>query len=166
MNVEYINYLEAYPNLERALKEGANMRCFLSGNNLRVVVVKNDDNDVTYGEYPYFPGALAHAEEDFGLTYDQQYRGENAKHPYYNIGASIPPPYDAFDVYLRGGSTLNIFYCEHWNKIVCSSNITMGRVIYGTSDTLLCAIVDCLLFGYNRAEEETTFLKRVHEKDF
>ena len=45
----YINYLSSYPNIERALKDGANMHCFLSGSDLRVVIVKKDEQEITYG---------------------------------------------------------------------------------------------------------------------
>ena len=164
MTETYINYLESYPNVEKALKDGANMHCFLSGGGLRVVIVKNNEQEITYGEYPYFSGALAHAEEDFGLSYEQQYSGENAKRIHYLSGA-YPLPYDAFDVYIKGGNTLDIFYSERWKKIVCTSDINMGRVIFGSSESLLSAIVDCLLFGFHRAEEKESFMERVHGTD-
>jgi hypothetical protein len=34
MEENYINYLSSYPNIERALKDGAKMHCFLSGGGL------------------------------------------------------------------------------------------------------------------------------------
>lgn len=49
-------------------------------------------------------------------------------------------------------STLNV-----GKKIVCTSDIGMGRVIFGSSESLLSAIVDCLLFGFHRAEEKKEF---------
>jgi hypothetical protein len=118
MDKDYINYQEAYPNIEKALKDGARLHAFLSGGGLRVVRIEKkkdtetkdeDDNLISYGEHPYFPGALAHAEQDFGLTYEQQYSGENALHKHYLTGA-YPIPYDAFDVYLKYGRSLDVFY--------------------------------------------------------
>jgi hypothetical protein len=165
MNEIYVNYLEGYPNLERALKEGANMHCSLSGSGLRVVIVMNGEKEITYGEYPYFSGALAHAEEDFGLTYDQQYGGENAKRTHYLTG-SYPLPYDAFDVYLKSGNTFDVFYSEHLERFICSSDINNGRdVIWGSSSGILAAIVDCILSGYFRIEEKEKFMERIHGED-
>ena len=157
-----INYLSSYPNIERALKDGANMHCFLSGSDLRVVIVKKDEQEITYGEYPYFSGALAHAEEDFGLSYEQQYGGENAKR-FHHLAGTYPLQYNAFDVYLMKENKFDIFYSERWKKIVCTSDIGMGRVIFGSSESLLSAIVDCLLFGFHRAEEKKNFMERIHE---
>ncbi len=160
MEENYINYLSSYPNIERALKDGAKMHCFLSGGGLRVVVVKNDNNDVTYGEHPYFPGALAHAEEDFGLSYEEQYGGENAKHTHYLTGA-YPLPYDAFDVFIKSGRSLDIVYSKSLNSFICTTDLSFGKVQWGSSSSILPSIVDCLLFGVSRIEEKENFSKRI-----
>ena len=149
MSENYINYLEGYPNLERALKEGAIMHCFLSGGGLRVVIVKNGEQEITYGEYPYFSGALAHAEEDFGLTYEQLYSGENSKHIHYLSGA-YPLPYDAFDVYLKSGNSFDVFYSKKWKEFICTTPPPdklhhENGILWGSSTGLLAAITSCIL---------------------
>ena len=62
MNKDYINYQEAYPNIEKALKDGARLHAFLSGGGLRVVRIEKkkdtetkdeDDNLISYGEHSY-----------------------------------------------------------------------------------------------------------------
>lgn len=153
---DYINYKEAYPNLEEALKNGARLHAILSGGGLRVVsVYKKSENEgeedveLSYGEHPYFPGALAHAEEDFGLTYEQQYKGENAKHRHYLTGA-YPLPYDAFDVYLKAGRSLDVFYNSRWGQFICTMPVPYNmhrnnEILWGSSTGILAAIVTCLL---------------------
>lgn len=109
MEEVYVPYLPAYPNIEKALKDGAKMHCFLSGSSLRVVFVKDDnEKNLTYGEHPYFSGALAHAESDFGLTYDEQYSGENAKHTHYLSGA-YPLNHDALDIFVKRWKSFGYF---------------------------------------------------------
>jgi hypothetical protein len=175
MNKDYINYQEAYPNIEKALKEGARLYAFLSGGGLRVVRIEKgkvaeakdneDDNLISYGEHPYFPGALAHAEQDFGLTYEQQYSGENALHKHYLTGA-YPIPYDAFDVYLKYGRSLDVFYNSRWGQFICTTPVPYNmhrnnEILWGSSIGFLGAIVTCLLsFQFEDKEE---FEKRLKE---
>ena len=86
MPEDYVNYRDSYPNLQEALKNGANLHAFLSGGGLRVVRIEKMNKEtgkkelLSYGEHPYFSGALVHADEDFGLTYEQQYTAKDAKH--------------------------------------------------------------------------------------
>jgi len=177
MDKDYINYQEAYPQIEEILKEGAKLHAFLSGGGLRVVRIekkkkkteeKKDEEDefelISYGEYPYFPGALAHAEQDFGLTYEQQYTSVNARHKHFLTGA-YPLPYDAFDVYLKAGKTFDVFYNERWGKFICTTPAptNMQRhndILWGSSLTILGAIVSCLLsFRFEDVEEFEQKLK-------
>ena len=161
----YVPYLPAYPNIEKALKDGAKMHCFLSGGSLRVVFVKDDnEKNLTYGEHPYFSGALAHAESDFGLTYDEQYGGENAKHNHY-LSGHYPLNHDALDIFVKSGKALDIFYSDFWKSFVCYYPAELeGRICWGSSSTILTAIVDCLLFGYSHEVEKDSFLSKVAAK--
>lgn len=165
MDKDYINYQEFYPKLEQALKDGATLRAFLSGGSLRVVRVEKDEKLLSYGEYPYFPGALSHAENDFGSSYEEQYTGINAKHTHYLTGA-YPLPYDAFDVYLKYGRSFDVFYSKRWKQFICTTPAPMNmhrnnEILWGSSSGLLSAIVTCLLsFQF---EDEKELRKRVND---
>lgn len=160
MKGDYLNYLERYPHLEKALKDGAKIHCFRSGGGLRVVRVEKLGKLISYGEYLYFPGALAHAENDFGLNYEEQYGGENARHEHYLTGA-YPLPHDVFDNYLNRGKSLDILYSSHLKQFVCISEVKKGEIIWGSSSTILSSIMDCLLFGHYHTEEKDKFMEMI-----
>lgn len=157
----YLNYSLNYPNLEKALKSGAKMHCFLSGGSLRVIRIENSDELISYGEYPYFPGALVHAESDFGLTYEEQYGGKNAKHEHYLTGA-YPLPHDYFDTYLKMGKQFDILYSNQKNQFVCISEFGKGKVIWGSSSNILSSIMDCLLFRHSYTGDKDSFMETIH----
>ena len=148
----YIPYQESYPNLENALREGAKIHIFRSGGGLRVVNVEKEKNPVSYGEYPYLSGALAHAESDFGLSYEEQYLSENAKHTHHKTGA-YPLPHDIPDLYVykQGANALDIIYSEKWKKIICirpsqqQALPNHENIIWGAGLTLLGAIAECFV---------------------
>lgn len=154
----YIPYQESYPNLENALKEGANIHVFRSGGGLRVVRLEKMGKLISYGEHPYFSTALSHAESDFGLSYEEQYDGENSKHKWFITGTH-PLPHDAIDVYVfHHGTAFDVFYSKKLNSFVCISDIFESQeikrhlkdpsdfdCIYGSADNIVGAITNCLL---------------------
>jgi len=154
----YIPYEKSYPNLEKALKEGAKIHVFKSGGGLRVVRLEKDEELISYGEHPYFSTALSHAESDFELSYEEQYEGENAKHQFYAFGVH-PLPNDAIDMYVyHHGIAFDIFYSKKWNSFVCVSDVYESQeikqhlkdpenfdCIYGSTDNIVGAITNCLL---------------------
>lgn len=158
MDKDYVNYKEGYPHIEDALKKGARLHAFLSGGGLRVVTIKKGDEELSYAEHPYFPGALAYCDDDFGQDYEQLYLGENPKHSHYLTGA-YPYPFDAFDVHLKQGRTFDVFYCERWKQFICTIPAPSilhrnNEILWGSSSGLLSAIVTCLLsFQFEDKEE-------------
>ena len=163
MKKNYVPYQDSYPNLENALKEGANIRIFRSGGGLRVVRVEKEGKLISYGEYPYLSGALSHAETDFGLSYEDQYSGEKAKHLHYISGA-YPEPSDLIDTYVYS-SSLSLFYSKRWGRIICTTPTDRrlnrkDEIHWGTSNNnLIWAISECLLsFNF---EDKKVFLGRV-----
>ena len=157
-----IFYRKTYPNLEKALKDGAKIHIFRSGGGLRVVSVKRGGEIVSYGEYPYLSGALAHAESDFGLNYEEQYSGKKAKHRHYLTGAQ-PESFDLMDAYVCT-SILDLFYSKRWNCIVCTTPTDVhfnreNEIHWGTSTDLIWAISNCLLSS--NFEDKELFMNRV-----
>ena len=164
----YIQYLQSYPNLEKALREGAIIRISRSEEGLRVVRVENKEKKpVSYGEYPYLSGALAHAESDFGLSYEEQYSGENAKHHHYDEGI-LPQAHDVFDqcVYGLGTDELKIFYVSMWNKFVCMrphpEPYMERQIISGAGEDLPSAM--CASFINHNVEDREFFERRMSIK--
>lgn len=166
----YIPYQESYPNLENALKEGANIHVFRSGGGLRVVRLEKKGKLISYGEHPYFSTALSHAESDFGLSYEEQYNPENGKHIHYLTGA-YPLPYDILDLYVynRGADAFEITYSKKWEKIICirpSRELSLPNhknIIWGTGLSLLWAIADCFVNGNSsdlNIEDRELFMSR------
>jgi hypothetical protein len=159
----YVPYQDSYPNLEKALKEGAKISIFRSGAGLRVVKVEKEGDLLSYGEHPYLSGALSHAETDFGLSHEEQYSGEKAKHRLYLSGA-YPDPSDLMDTYVYN-SSLELFYSKRWKRIICTTPTDArlnrkGEIHWGTSgNSLIWAISSCLLsFNF---EDKNVFLGRV-----
>ena len=163
MNTDYVDYQKFYPEIEKSLKDGAEFHAFLSGGGLRVVRISKDDKLLSYGEHPYFSGALSHAEQDFGLSYEQQYNGIGAKHAHYYTGA-YPFPYDAYDIYLKQGKSFTVRFSKSWNQFVCTAPVPMrmnrnNEVLWGSSTNLLGAIASCLLsFQF---EDKEDFEKKI-----
>jgi hypothetical protein len=169
MPEDYVNYRDSYPNLQEALKNGANLHAFLSGGSLRVVRIEKMNKEtgkkelLSYGEHPYFSGALVHADEDFGLSYEQQYTAENAKHRHYLTGA-YSLPYDALDAHIKAGRSIDVFYCKRWGQYICTTPVPYNlrrnnEILWGSSDNILGAILSCLLsFQFEDKEE---FEKRI-----
>lgn len=157
----YVSYQKSYPNLEKALMDGAKIHVFRSGGGLRVVRVEKYEELISYGEHPYFSGALSHAESDFGLTYKQQYSGENAKHTNYLTGA-YPVSYDVFDAYIFGGRTLDIIYSEASKQFICKTeNILTSEKFEASSDDMLSAIRACLVSEGSINEENKDFMDKL-----
>ena len=171
MDEIYVEYRESYPHLEEALKDGAKMHVFLSGGGLRVVGLEKkkdskedigheEDEHLSYGEFPYFSGALSHAEEDFGLSYSEQY---GKKHVHYLTGA-YPMPFDVIDVYLKAGGSFVVVYSKRWEKFICTTPAPRSlqrnnEVLWGTGINILSAICSCLIsFQF---EDEDELMKRV-----
>ena len=169
---EYINYKQSYPNLEKALRKGANIRVSWAHNGLRLVWLEKKGKLISYGEYPYFSGALAHAESDFGLSYEEQYHGKNAKHKQYFSGA-YPLPHDIPDLYVLGKDeyAFDIRYSKKWGKIICirpSNELPPPKkelppskhetIIWGIGISLLSAITDSFING--TTEDKELFMKR------
>ncbi len=156
-------YRETYPNLEKALKDGAKIHIFQSGGGLRVVRVEKDGKLISYGEYPYLSGALSHAETDFGLSYEEQYSGKKAKYRHYLTGARAKS-FDLMDIYVST-NTLDLFYSKRWKCIICITPVDAhlnckDEIHWGTSDNhLIWAISNCLLsFNF---ENKELFMNRV-----
>jgi len=164
MKCNYVNYLEDHPNLEEALLGGAKIHIFRSGGGLRVVRVNGKDGKlISYGEHPYLSVALSHAENDFGLSYDEQYSNGQAKHEHYLSGA-YPMPFDPIDIYVHGGNTLDIFYSKKWENIICTTPTQNelnreNEILWGASKTLMGAISLCLVCF--KFEDKESFMKRV-----
>lgn len=145
----YIPYQESYPNLEQALKEGAKIHVSRSGGGLRVVRVEKEKKLVSYGEHPYFSGALAHAESDFGLSYEELYCNDDAKHVHYLTGA-YALPHDILDLYVcnQGANAFDITYSKKWEEFICtrpSQRLALPNhenIIWGAGLTLLGAIAE------------------------
>lgn len=160
-----IPYKKAYPNLEQALRDGAKISISRSTEGLRIVRVEDEKNNlISYGEYPYLSGALAHAESDFGLSYEEQYSNENARHDHYTRG--IPPQaHDVFDqyVYNQDNIALTIFHVQRWKKITCvrshPERIFDDQIIWGSGPGLLQAMYDC--FTNQHVENKELFMNRV-----
>ena len=169
MDSIYIPYQEFYPNLEKALKNGAKIHIFRSGGGLRVVRVKKENKLISYGEYPFFSGALAHAESDFGLSYEEQYLSKHPRHHHYLTGA-YPIPYDILDIFVYGGRTLDILYSTKDEKFICVRSAPdlpeSGRLIWGTGNHIQHAISECIsttLFSDpNIAENKMKFMVKHH----
>ena len=164
MEKDFINYQKFYPNIEKALRDGAEFYAFLSGGGLRVVRIMKDDQLLSYGEHPHFSGALSHADQDFGLSYEQQYLGDNPKHLHYLTGA-YPMPFDVFDIFLKTGKTFTVIYSVRWSQFVCTipSPSHMRRnneILWGSSTNLLGAVASCLISFMFQDKEE--FEKRIH----
>ncbi len=169
MPKDYVNYRDSYPNLQEALKNGANLHAFLSGGSLRVVRIEKMNKEtgkkelLSYGEHPYFSGALVHADEDFGLTYEQQYTAKDAKHDHYLTGA-YSLPYDALDAHIKDGRSIDVIYCRRWGQYICTTPVPYNlhrnnEILWGSSDNILGAILTCLLsFQFEDKEE---FEKRI-----
>lgn len=160
---KYIPYQESYPNLEKALRDGAKIHVSSSGGGLRVVRVENEKNELlSYGEYPYFSGALAHAESDFGLSYKEQYSGKNAKHTHYLTG-SYALPDDILDLYVHSKGAKNAFdvvYSKKCDKIICTRpSYNSKKIICGSGQTLFSAIAMCLA-NCTSYENEESFLEQ------
>lgn len=164
MKYIYVNYLEVYPNLQEALLDGAKIHIFRSAGGLRVVRVNGKDGKlISYGERPYLSVALSHAENDFGLSYDEQYSNGQAKHEHYLTG-SYPMPLDPIDIYFHGGNTLDIFYSKKWEEIICTTPTQSelsreNEILWGASKTLVAAISLCLVCF--KFEDKKSFMKRV-----
>ena len=162
---EYVVYKQSYPNLEKALRKGANIRVFCSGGRLRVVWLEKEGKLISYGEHPYFSGALAHAESDFGLSYEEQYSGGNAKHKHYLTGA-YPLPHDIQDLYVygKGADAFDITYSKKWEKIICirpSQSLPLTNhetITWGSGISLLSAIADSFING--TTEDKELFISR------
>jgi len=165
----YIPYEKSYPNLEKALKEGARIHVFHSAASLRIVRVEDKNkNLVSYGEYPYLSGALSHAENNFGTTdYKELYSGKDAKYIHY-ISGSIPLPHDILDIYVFDGQGFDILYSKKQKVFICIRPIpevkNNEKFIYGSSENLLNSIADCIstvLFSNSQiVENKTTFMLR------
>ena len=118
---------------------------------------------LSYGEHPYFSGALVHADEDFGLTYEQQYTAKDAKHNHYLTGA-YSLPYDALDAHIKDGRSIDVIYCRRWGQYICTTPVPYilhrnNEILWGSSDNILGAILTCLLsFQFEDKEE---FEKRI-----
>ena len=158
------NYFKKYRNLEKALNDGAKIHIFRSGGGLRVVSVERGSSLLSYGEYPYLAGALAHAERDFGLSYEDQYMSSNARHDHYLSGA-YPMPGDPFDNYVFCSYGLDIFYSEAWKKFICTTRAPLqlnrkNDILWGSADNFIGAITSCLLSFH--IEDEDSFMKRVY----
>lgn len=161
------NYFKKYRNLEKALNDGAKIHIFRSGGGLRVIRVEKKGKLISYGEHPYLSGALSHVDKDFGLSYNDQYLGKNAKHDHYYTGA-YPIPSDALDNYVFYTASLDIFYSVKWGRVVCTTSIPFelnreknreNEIRWGSSDNLVGAITSCILsFNF---EDEESFKKRV-----
>lgn len=163
MDNTYIPYQESYPNLEKALEGGAKIHIFRSGGGLRVVRIEKEEKLVSYGEYPYFAGAMEHAENDFGMDYKAQYSGTHSKHTHYLTGA-YPMAHDIIDSYIFCGKTLDIFYSKNWNKFVCVTTTTKidrdeNEIIWGSGTSILYAISAC--FTSFNFEDKDVFMSRV-----
>jgi hypothetical protein len=169
MPEDYVNYRDSYPNLQEALKNGAKLHAFLSGGSLRVVRIEKMNKEtgknelLSYGEHPYFSGALAHADEDFGLSYDQQYTAKGAKHLHYLTGA-YSLPYDVLDAHIKDGRSIDVIYCKRWGQYICTTPVPFNlrrnnEILWGSSDNILGAFLACLLsFQFEDKEE---FEKRI-----
>ena len=158
----YVSYKEFYPNLEKALRDGAKIHIFRSGGGLRVVRVEKKGELISYGEHPYLSGALAHAESDFGLSYAEQY-GDDGKHLHYLTG-EYPKFSDPIDAYISGDNTLDIFYSEKCKSIFCTTppKSHLKRpddILWGSSSVLMGAISLCLI--HFRFENKKKFMERV-----
>jgi len=128
--MEASNYYKThYPSLEQALKGGARIHIFRSGSGLRVVRVEHGDALISYGEFPWLAGALIHAEEDFGLDYDAQYCGIDAKREHRIFGGSSIPA-DLIDLWINQGNTLDLWFSNKKHLFYCSRNIYNGRYIF------------------------------------
>ena len=164
MDELHVPYENSYPNLEKALKDGAKIHIFRSGGGLRIVRVEKKGKLISYGEHPYLSGAFSHAETDFGLSYEKQYSGRKARHDHYYTGA-YPMPNDQPDNYVfYTGYCLDIFYSAKWGAFVCttppSSELNRKNEIrWGSSDNFIGAITSCLLSS--NFEDEKSFKKRV-----
>ena len=156
---KHIPYQESYPNLEKALREGATIRISRSTEGLRMVRVEDKENNlISYGGYPYLSGALAHAESDFGLNY------ENAKHHCYSQEI-CPQAHDVFDqyVYNPGTGEMTIFYVQMWNKFRCMrpypEPFMKNQIIWGAGEDLLSSMCDC--FINHHVEDKEFFMNRM-----
>jgi hypothetical protein len=161
---KHIPYQETYPNLEKALREGATIRISQSKERLRIVQVEDKENNlISYGEYPYLSGALAHAESGFGLN-------ENAKRHCHSQGI-CPQGHDVFDQYIYNLSTgeLTIFYVERWKKFRSMrphpEPFLENQIIWGAGEDLLSTICDC--FINHHVEDREFFMNRmsIQKKD-
>lgn len=133
-----ISYEEKYPNLEAALKDNAVLHASRSGGGLRIVRLEKDGKLLTYGEFPWFSGALSHAENDFGLSYNEQYLGKDAKHLHYLTGAS-PDVQDIIDRFILCGDSVDIRYSNEENQFICNAPRYSG-----VGKDILSSIYSCI----------------------
>jgi hypothetical protein len=160
MDELHVPYENSYPNLEKALKDGAKIHIFGSGGSLRVVRVEKNGELISYGEHPYLSGALSYAETDFGLSYEER---KKAKRTHYLTGA-YPCPSDLMDIWIHSGKVLDIYYSHSWGCIICTRPVESrlnrkNEILWGTShDSVVGAISACLLCL--NFEDEKSFKER------
>ena len=165
----WIPYQESYPNLEQALRDGATIRISRSEKGLRIVRVEDENkNLISYGEHPLLCGALAHAESDFGCSYEEQYSGEHSRHEHHSEG--VPPKaHDVFDQYVFNHGPLTIFYVQRWDKFTCMrahpETFMEDQIIWGSGINLMQAMCEC--FINHHVEDKKFFMNRmsIQKKD-
>ena len=163
MDELHVPYENSYPNLEKALKDGAKIHIFRSGGALRVVRVEKNGELISYGEHPHLSGALSHAEADFGLSYEKQYSGRKAKHTHYLTGA-YPCSSDLMDIWIYSGKVLDIYYSQSWECIICTRPVESrlnreNEILWGTSHGSVVGAISACLLCLN-LEDEKSFKER------
>lgn len=161
----WIPYQESYPNLEQALRDGATIRISRSEKGLRIVRVEDENkNLISYGEHPLLCGALAHAEYDFGCSYEEQYSGEHSRHEHHSEG--VPPKvHDVFDyyVYNHGADALTLHYSQRWNYFICMrphpESFMENQIIWGSGSGVMQAMCECFI-GHH-VEDKMFFMNRM-----
>ena len=152
----YFDYRDNYPNIEKALREGAKLVAYNRGG-VRFVVIWDPKNEksLSQGQYPWISGALLYAEEDFGLS-EEEIR---QKRPYFNEGKPSRP-YDIIDKYLSRVSGFTVVYTPKDLFLCYLSSHPWGsgreeeEVYWDVSTTMMDAISSAILSKGTKIKKE------------
>lgn len=105
---EWLLQFEALPHAHEAMTRGARMQIFRSGEGLRVVSLRQEEQEVGYGESPFIEDALVLADRDIqagGKKYREVY---GVDYPHFYIGSNEPS--SPLDEWILGGNSIDVWH--------------------------------------------------------
>lgn len=157
--MDYIHYKKSYPNIEKAIRDGAKLFAYELGGIIFVRIRKKGQKEsISRGQHLYLSNALCFTDEDFGLSEEQC---EKKRGSYIHGKENIPG--DLIDMWMKRDNGFTIVRTDNGSFLCYLDSYPFGsrkekeKVYWDTGTTIMEAISNAIILSKAERDKKELF---------